>query len=787
MANEVTKELKLEIAHVLFIDIIDYSKLLMDDQRSSFDKLNAVVRNSEQFQSAERAGSLLKIPTGDGMALVFRNSAEEPVRCALEIARALKAQSDLSLRMGIHSGPVSGVVDVNERANVAGAGINMAQRVMDCGDAGHILLSKHVAEDLEQYARWKPLLHELGECEVKHGVRVGVVNLYAEEFGNPKSPQKFAAQRKQRARARLIAAGIGLAALAAIAAAFFFVSKRSTSPVLDKSIAVLPFENLSRDPDNAFFAEGVQDEILTNLAKIADLKVISRTSVMPYKTGLARNLREIGKQLGVAHVLEGSVQRAANRVRVNAQLIDARNDAHLWAEIYDRDLADVFAIQSEIAKTIADQLRVRLSAQEKTAVEKKPTADLEAYDLFLRARTLYLDSTDQSHVKEKLPESIRLLNAVVTRDPKFVAAWSLLSTVYGTSYYFGLDHTAECLEKAKSAAQTALTLDRDSGEAHLAKALYLYHGFLDFNHAREELALARRTLPNDAQVPFFTGVFDYRQGDWKSATSNIERAVELDPRNLLYVQQMALCYQPQRRYADELRMWQRALSIVPNDGPSRVAIAVVAANERADMKPYQETIDALLKENPDKNRELDDPFCALRERSAGAAARVLRNYSTEGIPYYGVNYPHTYWEAVVARWQGDAAKAREKFAATRSELEKVLRQQPDFPAALSLVGLIDAGLGRKEDAIREGEHACQLLPMSKDAVDGVACAANLAEIYAWCGDKDRAIEQLKLVESVPNDVHYGELKLHPRWDPLRGDPRFEQIVASQGPREIAPR
>src|SRR6059058_3629337 len=376
MPAEVKKEIQLEIAHVLFIDIVGYSKLSINDQNAAVEELTQVVRGSEQFQKAEAAGSLLKIATGDGMALVFYTSPEAPAQCGVEISRAGKDHPRLQLRMGIHSGPVSGVVDVNNRPNLAGAGLNMAQRVMDCGNAGHILLSKHVAEDLEEYEQWRPLLHDLGTCEVKHGARVSVTNLYSDEVGNPQLPRKFLALKKHRSHVHWAEAAIALLVLAAVVAAFIFILRKPTRSALsiaEKSIAVLPFENLSEEKANAFFADGVQDEILTNLARIVDLKVISRTSVMQYKSGVARNLREIGQQLGVAHLLEGSVQRAANRVRVNAQLIDARNDAHLWAQTYDRDLADVFAIQSEIAKAIADQLQAKLSPNEKKAISDRPT------------------------------------------------------------------------------------------------------------------------------------------------------------------------------------------------------------------------------------------------------------------------------------------------------------------------------------------------------------------------------------------------------------------------------
>jgi len=366
MPAEIKKEIQLEIAHILFIDIVGYSKLSINEQRAAVDELNEVVRAAEQFQKAEASDRLIKIPTGDGMALVFYTSPEAPAQCAIEISRARKEHPRLQLRMGVHSGPVSGVIDVNGRANLAGAGLNIGQRVMDCGDAGHIFLSKHVAEDLEAYEQWLPLLHDLGTCEVKHGVRLSVVNLYSEQSGNPALPKKFRILRKKKTRARwavLMAALLALAAIGTVFVVFLRSRPPATLPPLEKSIAVLPFENLSEEKQNAYFADGVQDEILTDLAKIAELKVISRASVMQYKSGVARNLRQIAQELGVANVLEGSVQRAGNRVRVSAQLLDARRDVHLWAEHYDRPLDDVFAIQSEIAKAIADQLRAKLSPQ----------------------------------------------------------------------------------------------------------------------------------------------------------------------------------------------------------------------------------------------------------------------------------------------------------------------------------------------------------------------------------------------------------------------------------------
>src|SRR5213082_3116196 len=457
MSAEVKKEIQLEIAHVLFIDIVGYSKLSINNQHAVVDELTQIVRTSEQFQRAEAASRLLKIPTGDGMALVFYTSPEGPTQCAVEISRILKEHPRLQLRMGVHSGPVSGVVDVNDHANLAGAGLNTAQRVMDCGDAGHILLSKRVADDLGEYGHWRPLLHDLGLCEVKHGARVAIVNLYADQVGNPQLPKTFQALKKYTARVRWATTAAVLLALAAFVAGIVVFSRyrfRSTLAAPEKSIAVLPFENLSEEKENAFFADGVQDEILTDLAKIADLKVISRTSVMQYKNGISRNLREIGEQLGVAHVLEGSVQRTGGRVRVSAQLIDARTDAHLWAEHYDRPLADVFAIQSEIAKAIADQLQAKLSPTEKSAIEERPTTDIAAFELYSRGKNLLLTTTFSSSAGANLLQAADLLKQAVARDPLFFQAYCQLAlteiNIYGV-----LDPTPAYLAQAEAALQSA--------------------------------------------------------------------------------------------------------------------------------------------------------------------------------------------------------------------------------------------------------------------------------------------------------------------------------------------
>ena len=788
MSVEVKKEIQLEIAHVLFIDIVGYSKLSVNEQHAAVEELNGIVRASKQFQEAEAAGRLIKIPTGDGMALVFYTSPEAPAQCAVEVSRILKEHPRLQLRMGVHSGPVSGVIDVNDHANLAGAGLNTAQRVMDCGDAGHILLSKRVADDLGEYGRWRPLLHDLGLCEVKHGARVAIVNLYADQVGNPQLPKTFQALKKHTARVRWATTAAVLLALAAIVAGIVVFSRyrfRSTLAAPEKSIAVLPFENLSEEKENAFFADGVQDEILTDLAKIADLKVISRTSVMQYKNGISRNLREIGEQLGVAHVLEGSVQRTGGRVRVSAQLIDARTDAHLWAEHYDRPLDDVFAIQSEVAQAIADQLNAKLSPAEKAAIKERPTGDLVAYDLYLRAEALRAATSFNARLKENLLEATRLLEQAIARDPTFFLAYCRLAEAHDLIYFFGSDHTPARLALASTAIQTALRLRPGSGEAHLTLAAHLYRGYGDYEHALDELTLAQRALPNDPLVFELTGFIARRQGRWEESTTDLKRALELDPRNLFFLQQLSFTYDWQHRYRDLASVLDRALKLVPSDPETRVARALIDFAERADARPVHATIETIIAEDPAAATNIADRwfYIALCERDNFGISRALAVIPPEGISQGSIWSPRAYFEAVAARARGDATVARAAFTVARAEVEKTTHDQPDYAQGLIILGLIDAGLGRKDDGIREGRRAIELVPVSKDAIDGADCILNLAVIYAWTGEKDLALEQLNKVSKLPYAPSYGDLRLSPEWDPIRGDPRFEKIVASLAPKQ----
>ena len=809
---EPKSDLEPEIAHLLLIDIVGFSKLLDNEQIELLQELNQIVRRTECFRAAEAGGKLIRVPTGDGMTLLFFHSPEEPVRCALEISKALQEHPRIQLRMGVHSGQVNRVPDINDKTSITGSGINVAQRVLDCGDVGHILLSGHVAEDLGQYRHWQPYLHDLGECEVKHGLRLHLFRLCKGNLGNPQVPEKLRRRRRWKQESAavrqvslprwprpLVVLALVIAALALVISSLTFFQRGSprmtpSTPsqgtagkaavlIPEKSIAVLPFENLSDEKENAYFADGVQDEILAHLAKIADLKIISRVSVMQYRSGVARNLREIGQQLGVANVVEGSVQRSANRVRVNAQLLDARTDRQLWGQTYDRDLADVFAIQSEIAKAIAEQLQAKLSPYEENAIERPPTADITAFDLYTRAKNLLLIGLS-SAMKANLLQAADLLNQAIARDPSFLRAYCQLAYAHDALYFLGFDHTAARLALAEAAVQAATRLRPDAGETHLARARNLYWGYLDYDGALAELGVARQTLPNDSRVFELNGLIQRRQGRWEESTQNLERAIDLDPRNFFTLQQIAISYGVLRRYAEEKSVLNRALAIEPNDVNTKVALASIQFHWKADSRANHQTIDSIRATNPAAVPSIADAWlsCALAERDAAAAKNALNAFGEIPLTDYAVHLNRPLIEGVIARMTKDDGKARAAFTAARAEQEKAVQSQPNYGPALCALGLIDAGLGRKEEALREGRRAVELLPVEKDALNGPLMITYLAMIAAWVGDKDLACEQLAIAIRPPSTVSYGQLKLLPFWDPLRGDPRFEKIVASLAPK-----
>jgi TolB-like protein/tRNA A-37 threonylcarbamoyl transferase component Bud32/Flp pilus assembly protein TadD len=553
-------------------------------------------------------------------------------------------------------------------------------------------------------------------------------------------------------------------------------------PPAASGIAVLPFESLSADKENAFFADGVYDGVSTKLAKVANLKVISHNSVAKYRG--ARNTQEIGRALNVAYVLEGSVRREAGRIHLNAQLIDTRTDAHVWAQEYDRDLNDVFTLQSEIAQKIADQLGAEVSSTEKAAIQEPPTTDLVAYDSYLRAKDLIIGISFSTRAKEDLMQAVQLLDQAVARDPFFFDAYCQLVGAHDRIYFLGFDHTDVRLKLSETSLQSLRRLRPESGETHLALAQHYYWAYADYDRAKAELVAARRNLPNESRIPLLTGYIDRRQGHWEKSIEEMNQALELDPRDFSILQQISITYEGLRRYKEMASTLDRALSIAPKDVPTRVRRAWVDLEGRADSKPLHTTIDTILAEDPNAAPILVDRWIilALRERDSVAAQRALAAMPTDGCYDDNIPFPNGWCEGLAARLRGDEIAARDAFIKARSELEQKVRVQPDYAPALCALGVIDAVLGNKEAAVREGERAVQLVPVSKNAVEGGLLLQNLAIIYAWIGDKDRAIERLAQAAKLFDDVSYGHLRLHPLWDPLRGDPRFEAIVASLAPR-----
>ncbi len=575
MSSDTVSEVRFEIGHILVIDIVGYSKLLITQQRQQLETLNEIVRNTAQFRASDARGMLVRIPTGDGMALIFRDNLEAPARCALEINQALKNHPEIRLRMGIHSGPVSDVKDVNERANIAGAGMDIAQRVMDCGDAGHILLSKRVADDLAPYPQWNPYLHDLGECEVKHGVKLFLVNLYTDEIGNPQLPEKLKKAREEHpsvptaarasaiARHKKTAIGVAIIVVAlAIASTLFFVHRPPRSSVPEKSIAVLPFENLSEEKGNAYFADGIQEEILTRLSKIADLKVISRTSTQQYQSKPG-NLSEIARQLGVANILEGSVQRSADQVRVNVQLIKAATDTHLWADTFDRKLTDIFSIESEIAKVVADTLQAKLSGAEQSAIAARPTENSEAHDLYLKGRYFFGKRT-----ADDLKRAIDYFNQALAKDPNYALAYAGLADSYVLLPEYSRESSAELFPKARAAVEKALAIDNTLAEAHASLGLLLATlstSGINLRESKREFERAIALNPNYAPAHHWYGFGVLLPlGEFDRAIAEVKRALELDPFSAVMNANLGFCYLYARRYPEAIAQFRKAAELDPS-------------------------------------------------------------------------------------------------------------------------------------------------------------------------------------------------------------------------------
>ena len=555
------------------------------------------------------------------------------------------------------------------------------------------------------------------------------------------------------------------------------------TPPVSSGIAVLPFESLSPDNENAFFAEGVYEGVSTKLAKLSDLKVISHNSVARYRG--AHNTQEIGRALNVAYVLEGSVRRNAGRIFLNVQLVDTRTGTHVWTESYDRNSNDVFAMQTEVAQKVADRLGAETSSTEKAAIQEPPTADLVAYDLYLRAKDLINAISFSTRAKEDLLQAVQLLDQAVARDPSFFDAYGQLAAAHDRMYFLGFDHTDVRLKLAETAIHSVRRLRPDSGETHLTLGQHLYWAYQNYDRAREELTVAQRTLPNESRIPLMAGYIDRRQGHWEKSLEEIKQALELDPRNFSIRQQVSLTYQGLRRYKETAATLDDVLAITPKDVTSKVQRAWVDLQWRADPKPLHMTIETVLAQDPSAVPAIVIQWLelALSERDPVAAEHALAAMPIGGCRDENIAFPNSWCQGLVARLRGDEPAARAAFANARKELEQIVREQPDYAAALCAIGVVDAALGNKQDALREGERAVELMPVGKSAIDGAMLVQYLAIIYAWTGDKDRAIERLTEAMKLPGShVTYGHLRLNPFWDPLRGDPRFKGIVASLAPK-----
>jgi TolB-like protein/Tfp pilus assembly protein PilF len=798
MAAESETYSQLEIAHVLFMDIVSYSKLPIDQQSELLGQLNGIVRGTEQFRSAEAAGKLVRLPTGDGMALAFFTSVDAPVRCALEVAEALKSRPNIRLRMGVDSGPVDLITDVNDRPNVAGAGINMAQRVMDCGDAGHILLSRRVAGDLGQYSNWQPHLQALGEAEVKHGVKVDLVNLFTENLGNPAVPDKVQRARRvemlrgRKHRNRRIAIA-GLALIVVLAAgAFWWWLKRAPSSVVAsttapaivapaKSIAVLPLENLSDDKENAFFADGIQDDVLTSLAKIKDLKVISRTSVMGYRNKGARNLREIGKELGVASVLEGSVRRVGNRVLVNVQLIDTATDQHLWAERYDRTLTDSISLQGELATEIAGALRSTLTAEEKARVESKPTDNPDAYVAYLRGREAQLRPETS---RENFLSAESFYKQAIALDPKFVLARARLSLVQALIYEYFEPGNAARLAEARTNAEEALRLDPNSAEAHSSLARCAQNAG-DAATTRRELETAVRLLPNDASLILTAAVTQWGMGWNDEAVANFKRATELGPREAKTFSSYGALLRELGRDSEARAAIDRALLLAPESIYFRLQRASAEISWTGDLKRAREIL-TQLPASQDPDGRVTSAWCtlAIYERNFAEALRLLQAYPGETLPWadsggFGSQDTKIFSEGIIRLYAGDYPRAYECFDAERWKGEADVAHEESANGRAGMA-LLYAQMRWKASALIEAARAVEL-GAPADPIAKRWYHFNLARAYTWAGDPDAALKQIEIFLSLPSAYKPNNFRLDPVWDPIRKDPRFEKVVGNKKP------
>ena len=781
-----------DLAHVLFMDVIGFSKLLIDDQHEMMDELNEIVRATDQFRAAEEKGKLISLPTGDGMALAFLERSDAPVRCAVEVARALKSHPQIQLRMGIHSGAVRGVTDVNQRANVAGAGMNLAQRVMDCGDAGHILLSQRVAEDLAQFREWAPSVRELGECEVKHGDRIRLFNLVGDDFGNREVPGKLVGvasvpvPRKKVPSRQIFMAAAAVSFLAALSVGVWLASHRTSgratavasqtaTDVPEKSIAVLPLENLSEEKENAFFADGIQDDILTSLAKISDLKVISRTSVMQYRSA-TRSLADIGRALGVANILEGSVRRVGKRVLVNVQLIDAIHDRHLWAERYDRTLEDSIGLQGELAAEIANVLRAKLAPEEKVRLAAKPTKNPEAYVLYLQAK-------ERERVASSKQDALAidgLYTEAITRDPEFALAYVRASGFNSLMYQVGGEPMRK--ERARTLLDQAIRLAPSLGETHLAQGYYYYRADRNYDAALKEFAIAVAASPNDPEILELSGLIFRRQGKWRDALAAFDKAQELDPRHAHLNGQTTRALL--RDWTGAVAAARHAVETEPDSAEPWGALAASEVDRTGDPAVGRAMLDKLpenLRRNPDiigKRWQL-----AMLARDFAWADQFAPDPPEDE---FRVRQSKAYYLGRTALARGDVAGAKAILEPLVERHEKLVQGSPDLGGARHVLAMVYCGVGRKADAIREQEESLKGNEKRGDAIEIGAAAGDLALVYALTGEKDKAIALIEKLITTPaaDTITITALRLGWEWDSLRKDPRFQKLVTGPEPKTV---
>src|SRR6188472_855377 len=797
MSPDTASEVKFEIGHVLFIDIVAYSQLLITQQSQHLDTLKQIVRGTEQLRAAEAEGKLLRLPTGDGGALVFRTTPEAPVLCALEIARELKNHPELGVRMGIHSGPVNEITDLNEQANIAGAGINMAQRVMDCGDKGHILLSKRVADDLAQYPRWRSFLHELGKCEVKHGMRIDVVNFYGDGIGNPEVPKRFQILQKHRAPIRW--AFIAAVVVAAALLAFQFARTRKpaaaelpkqTAPIAaqDKSVAVLPFENLSSDKENAFFAQGIQDEIITTLSRISGLRVISRTSTARYSSA-PENLPEIAKQLHVTNVLEGSVQKAGDRVHINVQLIRADDDAHLWAQSYERQLTDIFGVEAEVAKMIADSLQATLSPKEKTSVETKPTTNADAYVFYLRANQI---SRNPDTLLEDYKTAEQLYTQAIALDPNFALAHARLASICAEVFRY-YEPTDSWRTKARAEAETALRLQPNLAEGHFALGQCIYWMDKDYDKALEQFEIASRLSPNNADTRRLIAAIERRQGKWQEALEAYERVAKLDPQNPNTARDLMYTNSSMRRWPEAVHWAEQMRALAPSSLVAKIQNGYAHFQWKGDTRLLKSMLDEIpAGVDPDGSVTAARWDVAMLQRDYSAAKKILETSSVNETSYSIAGLtPKIFLEGCTYVAQGDNANAQKAFEKAKPAFEAAVREAPESAERHASLGWLYALMGGKNDAVAEGQLAVELKPESIDAVDGSLMNGYLALIYARVGENELAIPLIDrllttpgAVDSTDYSITVNDLKYRWEWDPIRNDPRFHKLIENGASSEL---